>query len=291
MNAAMRVAAALALLCTAGAVAAEDAEGCKDHPLFNRIKGYGLSECSSQGFDEGRFPVGEAHVDRDPSFTYETVEGPKSELGYYTLEGEQPASALQVVRNFQNAAKAAGGSVLGEYRHDPFDLSQIGGGERATTIRLKQGNREVFALVRASSEGTYHLTIVEREAMQQEIVANALLDKINQAGFVAIDVRFDTGKATIKPESSKLLDEVATALKSAAALRLEVAGHTDNVGGAAANQTLSEARAQSVVAALVARGIAADRLTPRGYGQTRPVAPNTTEDGRAANRRVELVKR
>ena len=77
----------------------------------------------------------------------------------------------------------------------------------------------------------------------------------------------------------------------AATLRVEVAGHTDNAGSPEANQRLSQERAQAVMAALVGRGIKADRLTAKGYGQTTPIADNRTEEGRAKNRRVELVKK
>ena len=80
-------------------------------------------------------------------------------------------------------------------------------------------------------------------------------------------------------------------LQSAPELRLEIGGHTDNVGTPDANQKLSEARAKSVVAALVAQGVSADRVSAKGYGQSSPVADNRTEEGRAKNRRVELVKR
>lgn len=99
-------------------------------------------------------------------------------------------------------------------------------------------------------------------------------------------VTFVTGSAELTPRSQGTLDRVAAILADAADIRAEVQGHTDNVGAAAANQQLSQRRAASVVAYLVGKGIARDRLVPRGYGQTQPIAPNDTNGGRAANRRV-----
>lgn len=107
---------------------------------------------------------------------------------------------------------------------------------------------------------------------------------------MALYVNFDTDKATIRPESAPTVAEVVTLLRQNPALRLAVQGHTDNAGTAAHNQRLSEARAQSVVAALTAAGIGAARLQAAGFGQTQPLADNATEAGRAQNRRVELVK-
>lgn len=276
---------------TTAALADDDEPGCKDHPLFNRMKGYSLSICEAAGFDAARFPVGAAAAQEDGApAKMVSIEGAKTVLQYHAPEGVTAASPLQVMRNFQNAVKAAGGTMEGEYEHGPSDLSYIGGGLRATTLKLHKGGKEVWALVRAEQDGPYDLLIVEREAMKQEIVANELLDKLNKDGFVALYINFDTGKATIKPDSQKIVDEVAAMLKSAPALKIEVGGHTDNVGAAEANQKLSDARAQSVVAALGQRGVAAGRLSAKGYGQTAPLADNRSEDGRSKNRRVELKK-
>ena len=101
---------------------------------------------------------------------------------------------------------------------------------------------------------------------------------------------FDTSKATIKPESLPLLDQAVAMLKQSAALKLRIEGHTDNKGAAADNQKLSENRAKAVMTYLVGKGIAASRLTSAGFGATKPVSDNGTDDGRAKNRRVELVK-
>jgi len=103
-------------------------------------------------------------------------------------------------------------------------------------------------------------------------------------------IHFDTGKATILADSGQILGEIVKLLQQNPDLKLRVEGHTDNQGNAAANQALSEKRAQSVLAWLTAHGIPAARLTAKGLGQTQPVADNGTEDGRAKNRRVELAK-
>ncbi len=102
-------------------------------------------------------------------------------------------------------------------------------------------------------------------------------------------VLFDFDKSTLKPESDPVLDRVRALLVKDATLRLEVQGHTDNVGSDSYNQTLSDARAGAVVAWLTQHGVAAGRLTSRGYGKTMPVADNATDPGRAKNRRVEIA--
>lgn len=107
---------------------------------------------------------------------------------------------------------------------------------------------------------------------------------------MALYVNFDTDKTTIQPESEPTVAEVVTLLRQDPKLRLSVQGHTDNTGTLAHNQQLSEGRAQSVVASLTQAGIEAVRLQAAGFGQSKPLADNATEEGKAKNRRVELVK-
>jgi OOP family OmpA-OmpF porin len=101
-------------------------------------------------------------------------------------------------------------------------------------------------------------------------------------------VFFDTAKWNIKSQSYPVLDEAVGVLKRNPSLKVEIQGHTDSRGAAKYNQRLSDKRAKSVMEYFVKKGISRDQLTADGYGETMPAATNTTEEGRAMNRRVEL---
>jgi outer membrane protein OmpA-like peptidoglycan-associated protein len=204
------------------------------------------------------------------------------------------------MRNFENAARKAGATIEGQYtgwcpaNYEAEKMPRMGNGclSYGLTMKFARGDKETWAFLQASEkEGSYLLTIVEREAMKQEIAATELADKLAKDGFVALYVNFDTGKSTIKADSARTLDDAAGALKIQSALRIEVGGHTDDVGTPESNMKLSRERAQAVMAALVQRGIDPGRMTAKGYGQTAPVADNRTEEGRAKNRRVELTRK
>jgi outer membrane protein OmpA-like peptidoglycan-associated protein len=102
-------------------------------------------------------------------------------------------------------------------------------------------------------------------------------------------VLFDFNKSTLQPASDPVLQQILDLLKKSPTLKIEAQGHTDNVGGDAYNQTLSEARAKAILTWLTQHGIAGDRLTAKGFGKTRPIADNATDAGRAKNRRVEIA--
>ncbi|MBI5896649.1 MAG: OmpA family protein, partial [Desulfobacterales bacterium] len=156
----------------------------------------------------------------------------------------------------------------------------------------KEG-KETWVEIR-SYDKMYRLTIVEKEIMKQEVVANAeaMGNDIHATGHVSIyGIYFDTGKSEIKPESDAALQEIANLLKNDAALKVYVVGHTDNVGSFDSNLRLSKDRADAVTNALVGKyGIAAERLKSHGVASLAPVVSNDTEDGKAKNRRVELVQ-
>ncbi len=144
-------------------------------------------------------------------------------------------------------------------------------------------------------EGGTWLNIIELKPIDTgnvTVKAEVMKSDITSEGHTPIyGVYFDTGKAEIKPNSDATLAEIARLLKTNAAMKLHVVGHTDNVGTSAANMDLSKARAAAVVNALVTKyQIAASRLDSAGVGPLSPVATNKTEEGRAKNRRVELVE-
>jgi outer membrane protein OmpA-like peptidoglycan-associated protein len=126
--------------------------------------------------------------------------------------------------------------------------------------------------------------------MQQAVTANDILTALNKDGRVSLYINFDTGKSSIKPDSQGIIQQMVELMNQNLDLKLTVEGHTDNVGKPEANKLLSEQRAKAVVQALVKEGIDQKRLKPVGYGQEKPVADNSTPEGRAKNRRVELVK-
>jgi OOP family OmpA-OmpF porin len=269
----------LMLLLIPGAAFAQqvDEPGSKDHPVLPRMANFYIAAYDAKDF------AGETFVlDNDLEMR---VEGRYWRIVYYLKEGAKAPSTLEVARNYRNAATAKGGRLR---------MSDPGGSN--TVVELKQGAGDLwFHLIVTGSGEEYTLVIVERAGMAQqvELTASSIAAALNDKGSLALrNILFDTGKATIKPESAKELQLVIDVLRQDPDLRLEVQGHTDNVGQAAANLVLSRDRAAAVRDYLIKTGgIAAARLTSVGLGDTKPVAPNTTDEGRALNRRVEIVKK
>ncbi len=261
------------------AFAEEDKKGCKDHPLFSRMEGYYLWTCEAKDFDAFDFI--------DPETKQKvTIEGKKLYTGYSTKkEYKGKYSYIQVSRNYTNAIEKLGGTF---WVNDPKYPNK-------TSMKLIKDGKEIWAWIHIDTDAeNIHLTIVEKQAMKQEIVADAkfMAKGINTTGHVAIyGIYFDFNKADVKPESEPALKEIAKLLQQDAKLKLYVVGHTDNVGGLDYNMKLSLQRAEAVVKELVSKyKIASDRLKAGGVGPLAPVTSNDTEEGKAKNRRVELVK-
>jgi OOP family OmpA-OmpF porin len=148
-------------------------------------------------------------------------------------------------------------------------------------------------LVSRSNEEIYaQLTVAVVGAIENKMVdAGAMAKGLREQGHIALyGIYFDTDKAVIKPESRATLEEIAKLLRAQPSLNVVIVGHTDSQGAYEHNMDLSRRRAEAVSAELVkSHRIAATRLRPAGVGFLAPVGSNATDDGRAANRRVELV--
>lgn len=276
------------LLPAAAALAQSDVPNSRDHPMLTRYPQSHITEYEA-AFNAVEFPV---TVPGQRAPKKQRVEGDTTRIQYFHNDpGKQP-SALQLIRNYQNAIKAIGGEVL--YERLPRDSDS---GETTLRVSAKAGagGKDVWVRVAPDIFGaptqSYRLEIVEVAAMQQVVSANQMLQALNQNGFIALYINFDTNKAELKPDGQATVREIVALLKSAPGLKVAIEGHTDNVGNAAANKTLSDGRAKAVMTAVVAGGIPAARLSAEGFGAERPVADNRSEEGRAKNRRVELVKK
>ncbi len=258
--------------------AQEDIEGSKDPDLFTRMPNYFINEYKDEDFGKFDFWLG--------GEKYQSVEGRHLELIYNLKENvSQSHSGLQITRNYINALKKIGGQVVKEFDD---------GGTNYAVVKLIKDGKEIWAQIVSGGGGNYSLAIIEKEAMAQDVIADAtsMSNSINQTGKVALyGIYFDTGKSILKPESQPALAEIGKLMKADPALKLFVVGHTENVGAYDANMKLSMDRAAAVVNALVTQqSISAVNLKACGDGPTAPVASNDTEEGKAKNRRVELVK-
>jgi OmpA-OmpF porin, OOP family len=255
-----------------------DYKNYTDPPLFTRMPNYFLSNSGS--FKENQFDAYMFRVKKGNKTERQRIEGHWLKYIYYfnKASGAVPPSYLQIARNYQNAAAKMGGEVLFE-------------DGTWTTIRVAKNNLETWVEVERLNVG-YGLLIVERQTMQQDVAANAegLQKGLSEKGHVEVSgIFFDFGKADLKPESEAALKEIAKLLTGTPALKVWVVGHTDSVGSVDANLKLSSDRATAVAAALRTMGIDPGRLAPYGAGPYAPVATNATDEGRAMNRRVELV--
>jgi outer membrane protein OmpA-like peptidoglycan-associated protein len=244
--------------------------------MFTRIPNFYLRDCEEKDFDQADF--------RDEKGNDIKVEGKVHKADYWIKEGFKAPSDLQIVRNFQNAIKKIGGVVVREY---------LNWGE--TYLKLSKGGKTYWAIVDTSNSGQhYELIVIEKAEMVQEVLADAksLMSDIQATGHASVyGIYFDFDKSDIKPESEPAIKEIAKLLQQNRGLKLYVVGHTDNVGTIDYNTKLSKARADAVTKELVTKyEVSAERLKAYGVGSLAPVASNKTDDGRAKNRRVELVE-
>jgi len=263
----------IAAMILAGSISllAQDAEGCKDHPLLSRMPGYNISECT-QNFNQLDFFNAKGEEVK--------LEGNLTHIWYVfnPESGKKEPSFFQIVKNYANAIIKIGGKKI-------FEDGGLG------CYELKKNGKTYNIKVACTNNSDVLLDVLEMEQMKQEITANEMLDALNKDGYIALNILFETGKSTIQQESLPVVDQMFELMKSDATLKISIEGHTDNVGDAVSNKKLSNDRAKAVMDALIAKGIDKIRMTFVGWGQEKPVADNRSEEGKAKNRRVEIIKK
>lgn len=317
---------ALALTASTAPAQSQDKAGAKDHPALKRYQDSFIFEYSQQAFTEYKLPLGKSlnpSVPENQGRTIEkeeTIEGRLTRLSYLAPAGR---SALEVFRNYEQELAAKGYTVLFKGEKEAlgfrfgarytgvfsqiFEYNDSDNRFIAARLTRPEGNITVAIYVSAYDMGlsggltpqkgqpVIQVDIVEDKPMDQRMVvvsAEKMASSIETTGSIALyGIFFDFDKADIKPESQPTLEQMAKLLRDLPDLKLHIVGHTDNVGGMEYNQKLSLARAESVTKELIVRyAVAPERLKPAGVGPLAPIASNRTEDGRAKNRRVELVE-
>jgi OmpA-OmpF porin, OOP family len=260
------------LLFSTTTIIAQDAEGCKEHPFFSRMPNFYISSCS-QKYDKLEYYTSEGELDsKEGELTIVSFSFPED------VSLKVP-SQLQIIRNYENAILKLGGK-------------KIYVGTEYLSYSLKKNSKDyIICVIMSNGNISHDLCVLEISEMVQEIQANEMLDALNKDGFISLNVLFETGKSTIQQESLPVINQIYDLLNGNPDLKVSVEGHTDNVGDASVNKTLSNDRAKAIVDALVAKGIDKSRLSSVGWGQEKPVGDNRTEEGRAKNRRVEIVSK
>ena len=280
-------------------ILAQDIPNSQDHPLISRYPGQTI-----RGFDVKEFDQYNLVLSVDKTGAPEKVrklEGKVTRINYRNPAGR---STTEIFRNFEDGLRRGGAQILfacaANACGSPIRWTSVNGirsmggqiDNRYVAGRLTKAGAEAFLSVYVGS-GSTQVDIIEPKPMEGGLVtvdADALAAGIDAEGHVAVyAILFDTGQSTLKPESQPAIPEIAKLLKNRTDLKLFVVGHTDNTGGFDLNMRLSRDRANAVIQSLVSdHGIAAARLTPHGVGPLAPVSTNSTEEGRAKNRRTDF---
>ena len=319
---------ACSILFLAGATAgAQDVPGSKDPAGMKRYEGSELIGYRTPKFDEYLLPLGTPTSMSPP--VYDKSQKIEGLVSYYTYLAPEGRTPTELFRNYKQEFQRLGIQTVYEKNAgqrgwfgptfdkiaEESDLSQILGyaeaDERIMVGKSKDANPTYYVVfVTAYRDGVVperlqskvqkgralaQLVVVTPEQMEKKMTfvnADDMKQALHDAGKVALyGVYFDSDKDVVKSESQPTLEEITKLLKSEPSLRLHVVGHTDNQGKPEYNLDLSRRRAANVVRELTSKmGITANRLDSFGCGLYSPVGPNGTEDGRAKNRRVELVE-
>ena len=275
----------IVMLFLAAGVSPAIAQEVTEHPLIRPLPGSEFDQSRSEhlNFSEYEFRIGTP----PRNYTSQAVRGEYRSLRYrlYDEDGSPNTTVSQVeyFENFKKAALERGGTIKWEDRVYGlvFTIPREDGG--ITWCRV---HTPISAQI-----ATLHIIDEQPLVTTLEFTPAEMLAALNADGSIALyGILFDFDRATLQQESNKQLQDVLTLLATNPELRLEIQGHTDSDGSEAYNLELSQRRSESVLEYLVLFGVDPSRLRAKGYGESMPVAPNDTDENKAKNRRVELVR-
>ena len=306
-------------------VNAQDISGSKDHELLSRYPGTEIRYYFERDYYETRYPIAPAEYDKEPKKWLE-VSGKQTSIVY---EAPKNKSTIEIMKNYEDAFKKQNAEILFKCKGGECDgtttwyAAQFFNATFGETNRESNGEishyesfnayhasqRYLFAKVTTSDKIYYVVVaatpkydenpvkilveIIEVDNMQTgmiELNADIFKEKLEKEGKIALyGILFDTGKTDLKPQSEKELALIGNYLKQNPKAKIYIVGHTDDIGNFGENTLLAEGRAIKVTEALKQFGNFESRITPIGVGPVCPVATNETDEGRAKNRRVEIV--
>ncbi len=247
-------------------ISAQDVEGSKDPPLFERLPGFVIYDFSVNNFAGYQFcnEKGE-NIVIDGMVTYY----------YYETDGE--VDPQKIIDKFSRAVIERGGKVYGDNPNQKY-------------MFYRDTNKLVWVDLFAE-DFYYTLNIIEKGEMISDISAGDLLKSLDQTGTAVLYFNFDSGKCEIKEECMLVIEMLAGVFLSDPELKINITAYTDNIGNSDNNLKLSENRARTLVEKLIEMGVPENRLSWEGFGENDPIADNSSLEGRTLNNRIVLTKK
>lgn len=316
---------AIILLLLSSSLFAQDISGAKDHPLITRFPGSEITHYYERDYNEINMAVKPGETEKPPK-EYLNAAGKHISIRYNVPEKRTP---LEVMRNYELALKKSGAEIIykcvggacdgtdswyaakffesvyknrkgaeaSHYFH-PFDTYNAEQQYLVAKLPTAEADYLMEIGVTKPYEGVTQVIVevIQQEKMDEGLIAvnaDLIKEKLAKDGKIALyGIFFDTGKSIIKPESAKELGIINEFLVANPKVKLYVTGHTDDTGNFESNKKLSEERAAAIVSYMIkTHGVATDRLQALGVGPAAPASTNRSEEGRAKNRRVELVEK
>ncbi len=284
--------------------ASQDAVSSQDYPGIGRLEGSYIKKYKVLDFDEYDIFTSPVITGEDKKKSI-TLEGKVTRIAYFAPEN---VSILEAQRNYENQLKDMGYELLFTCKSEECggrnlrniieQYVMLWSDFRYAVAKKSTDASEVYVVIATTTDGSRivktQVAVIETRAMANKMIdAGAMAEGIGEEGRIALyGILFDLDATSIKPASKPTLEQITVLLNNNPDLELVIVGHTDNQGDLQYNMGLSKRRAEAIKAALVGKyNIAGNRLSAWGVGYLSPVASNRNEDGRARNRRVELVEK